>query len=298
LSRTLLGGIADLARKKRLVIVAEDALHRVPFAALVHPGSSVPLIETHEVVSLPSASMIEPLRRRRSTPSKTMALFADPVFSGNDPRLRRMLGPRAPVAGAEELPLHFARLVFSRQEGSRISALGSPDEIHSRYGFEATRQAALDPSLASYRIVHFSTHGVVHPEFPEFSGIVLSLVDAKGRTQDGFVRLFEIYRRPLAADLVVVSACHSGAGPNLRGEGIVGLAHGFLWAGARRVVVSLWQVNDEASAELMVQFYRHVLEEGLAPADALRRAQGLIRKLARWSDPHYWSGFVLQGEWR
>jgi len=104
----------------------------------------------------------------------------------------------------------------------------------------------------------------------------------------------------LDADMVVLSACETALGREIRGEGLVGLARGFMYAGAERVVASLWQVQDRATAELMERFYRGLLQEGRRPADALRRAQleMISESGGRYSFPYYWAGFVLQGEWR
>ncbi|MEO6725408.1 MAG: CHAT domain-containing protein, partial [Blastocatellia bacterium] len=164
--------------------------------------------------------------------------------------------------------------------------------------FEASRATATSVELGQYRIVHFATHGLLNSEHPELSGLVLSLVDAAGKPQDGFLRLHEIYNLKLNADLVVLSACQTGLGKQVKGEGLVGLTRGFMYAGAPRVVASLWQVNDLATAELMKHFYRALLKEGQRPAAALRAAQLELRKEKRWAAPYFWAAFVLQGEWR
>jgi CHAT domain-containing protein len=130
------------------------------------------------------------------------------------------------------------------------------------------------------------------------SGVVLSLVDEDGRAQDGFLRLHDIYNMKLGADLVVLSACKTGLGKDIKGEGLVGLTRGFLYAGAPRVVASLWKVDDRATAELMKLFYQRMLRDGLRPAAALRSAQIDMQKHPRWAAPYYWAGFTLQGEWK
>lgn len=127
---------------------------------------------------------------------------------------------------------------------------------------------------------------------------MLSLVDEQGRERDGFVRLGDLYGLDLAADLVVLSACRSALGEEIHGEGLVGLTRGFMAAGATRVVASLWDVADEATAELMSRFYRGLLRDGLSPAAALRRAQLELARERRWDSPAFWAGFVLQGDWR
>jgi CHAT domain-containing protein len=146
--------------------------------------------------------------------------------------------------------------------------------------------------------VHVATHGLLNSQHPELSGIVLSLVDEQGHPQDGFLRLHEIYNLKLGADLVVLSACRTALGKEIKGEGLVGLTRGFMYAGVPRVLASLWDVRDEATAELMKRFYHSMLKDGLRPAAALRAAQVALWREKRWESPYYWAGFVLQGEWR
>ncbi len=154
----------------------------------------------------------------------------------------------------------------------------------------------MSTDLSQYRIVHLATHGLLNSEHPELSGVVLSLVDERGRSQDGFLRLHEIDNLKLSAELVVLSACQTALGKEVKGEGLVGLTQGFMYAGAARVVASLWSVDDRATAELMKRFYQEMLGNGLTPAAALRAAQVTMLREKGWSDPFFWGGFVLQGE--
>jgi CHAT domain-containing protein len=156
----------------------------------------------------------------------------------------------------------------------------------------------MSPELAGYRIVHFATHGVFDNENPGLSGVALSMFDAGGRPQDGFLRLHDIYGLRLPVDLVVLSACDTALGKPLRGEGLVGVVRGFMHAGAARVVASLWKVDDDATGELMGRFYGEMLQNGRAPAAALRQAQIAMWQQDTWRAPYYWAAFVLQGEWR
>jgi CHAT domain-containing protein len=133
---------------------------------------------------------------------------------------------------------------------------------------------------------------------PQLSGIVLSLVDESGRRQDGYLRLHEIFNLDLPAELVVLSACQTGLGKELKGEGLIGLTRGFMYAGSPRVIASLWKVDDAATVDLMATFYRGMLKEGLAPAAALRRAQIEMLAQKQRQSPYYWAAFVLQGEWK
>jgi CHAT domain-containing protein len=124
------------------------------------------------------------------------------------------------------------------------------------------------------------------------------MMNEQGEPQDGFLRFYDIYNLKLNADLVVLSACQTALGKEVQGEGLIGLTRGFMYAGAPRVVASLWRVDDRATAELMKRFYQGMLKEGLRPAAALRAAQVSMLKEKGWSAPNYWAAFTLQGEWR
>ena len=307
LSEILLAPVARDVAGKRLLIVADGALQYVPFAALPvpgQPGAPVPMVVEHEIVSLPSASVLAILRREaadRTALSRSVAVFADPVFEADDPRERAVLrasgGPRptdAP-AGAPPAP---PRLPSTREEAAAIVEAAPPGTSLTRMGFDASRDAARDPELGRYRIVHFATHGVVDNENPGQSGIYLSLYGRDGRPQAGLLSLQDVYTLRLPVELVVLSACSTALGKPVRGEGLVGTVRGFMYAGARRVVASLWKVEDDATRELMHEFYVGMLRDNLPPAAALRQAQLAMRQHDRWKEPFHWAAFVLQGEWR
>jgi CHAT domain-containing protein len=304
ISRMLLGPVADRLTARRLVIVGEGPLETLPFAALPHPQTGLPLGATHEIVYVPSASTLTWVRRRaaaRTPADRLLAVLADPVFDAGDPRLQSPRAQKRPARGVQTAAqrLGVGRLPHSRREGEEILALAPPGSALRAFDFAASRTLAASPELARYRMLHFATHGVLDLGNPELSGIVLSLVDERGRPQDGLLRLRDLNNLHLAADLVVLSACRTGLGKDIEGEGVIGLARGFLKAGALRVVVSLWQVDDEATAELMKLFYRGMLGlERLAPAAALRKAQLALAQQPRWRSPYYWAGFVLHGDWR
>jgi CHAT domain-containing protein len=190
------------------------------------------------------------------------------------------------------------RLLFSRDEAEAILAVTQQPSVLKALDFQANRSLVMSDELGQYRFVHFSTHGLLDSLHPELSGLVLSLVDKAGEAQEGFLRLHEIYNLRLGAELVVLSACQTGLGEEVRGEGLIGLTRGFMYAGAKRVVASLWQVDDAATAELMKRFYRGMMQEKLPPAAALRAAQIEMLKKKHWQSPYYWGAFVLQGEWR
>jgi len=163
--------------------------------------------------------------------------------------------------------------------------------------FKASRGTIGETDFTRYRVVHFATHGFVDYEHPELSGLVFSMVDEKGTPQDGFLRMHDIYNLKLPVDLVVLSACNTGLGREVKGEGLIGLTRGFMYAGARGVVASLWKVDDDATAELMKHFYAGMFQKGLSPAAALREAQLALRSQKRWESPYYWAAFVIQGEY-
>ncbi len=310
-SRQLLGSAAQQLTRKRLVIVADGALQYIPFAALPHPNSNEPLRSNHEIVALPSISSLSQLRRDlqgRAPAPKTIAVIADPVFETKDKRFKThssrlttsVTDPLATVTrSANDTGLSsFVRLPFSRREADHIAALVPTAQRTRLLDFEASRATLAQTDLSQYRILHFATHSLINQKHPELSGIVLSLYDRDRRAQDGFLRSHEIYNLKLNADLVVLSACQTALGKEVRGEGLMGLSRGFLYAGAPRLVVSLWKVNDQATAELMQRFYRVMLRDNLRPAAALRAAQSSMAQEPRWAAPYYWAGFVLQGEWR
>ena len=340
LSRMVLDPIAGEIGNKRLLIVADGALHYIPFTALPEPvaahsasSSRPPLMVNHEVILLPSASVLAVLRKqqeRKAASTAEVAVLADPVFDKTDSRVleARQQSPHsgapaktavAPIESAKSMydlatpPLtrslvdvglgrgaayHLPRLRYTRREAEAIYAEVPPGSAMKALDFDANRATATSPELSRYRIVHFATHGLLNSEHPELSGLVLSLVDRDGRPQDGFLGLQDIYNLNLPADLVVLSACETGLGKEISGEGLVGLTRGFMYAGASRVVASLWKVSDAATARLMAEFYRSMERDHLAPAAALRQAQISMWKQKRWNDPYYWAAFQIQGEWK
>jgi CHAT domain-containing protein len=186
----------------------------------------------------------------------------------------------------------------TRQEAAAILAVAPAAESIEALDFKASRETATPADLSQYRIVHFATHGLHNNERPELSGIVLSLYDELGQPKNGFLRLHDIYNLNLSADLVVLSACNTAPGKDIKGEGIVGLTHGFMYAGAARVIATLWKVDDRATAELMTRFYQKLLKEGQRPAAALRAAQVEMWIHRRWRAPYHWAAFTRQGEWK
>ena len=257
------------------------------------------------------------LAGRRLAP-KMLAVIADPVFDrkdvrfntgateGSDKELAQAVGfdnqrtvehlaeKSDDKAGTILGRLVIPRLPFTRQEATQLLALTPKTSSFQAMDFQANRETVLKGDLAQYRYVHFATHGLLDSERPGLSSLVLSMVDAQGKPQDGFLRANDIYNLKLPAELVVLSACQTGLGKEIKGEGLVGLTRGFMYAGAARVVVSLWSVNDKATAELMTRFYEKMLTSGARPAAALRAAQVEMWSQKQWQSPYYWAAFTLQ----
>jgi CHAT domain-containing protein/tetratricopeptide (TPR) repeat protein len=317
LSRVVLGPVAGQLSARRLLVVADGALQYIPFQALTSPlvpgqtGEAPPLMLTHEIINQPSASSLAILRGavgQREPARKSVAIFADPVFEKDDPRVLQTGGTeelteRLPAAeltrAVRDMDIggNVPRLLASQEEAEAIAASVPGGDAFKATGFEASRSTVMSANLGQYRIVHFATHGLLDNRHPELSGVVLSLFDEQGAPQDGFLQLHDIYNLKLPVDVVVLSACNTGLGKDVRGEGLIGLTRGFMYAGAASVVASLWQVNDEATAELMGHFYKAMLTDKLAPSAALREAQIAMWKQRRWRSPYFWAAFTLQGEY-
>jgi CHAT domain-containing protein/Tfp pilus assembly protein PilF len=328
LSRMVLGPVAAQLGNKRLMIVADGALHFVPFSALTvgSRGAARPLIADHEIVNLPSASTLAVIRTEvagRQTAPRSLVALADPVFMKNDERARKggdtsgdrprrvtkapegegtkdrqLVKAAAEDTGVASDGLYIPRLPGTRQEAERIVAMIPAADRRLALDFAASRDTAMSAELGQYRYVHFSTHGFLNSVHPELSGVVFSLVNERGEEQEGFLRAHELFNLKLPAEVVVLSACQTGMGKNIKGEGLVSLTRGFMYAGAPRVVVSLWGVSDVGTTDLMVQFYQRMLKDGMRPAAALRAAQLSLMNDKRWTSPYFWAPFTLQGEWR
>jgi CHAT domain-containing protein/tetratricopeptide (TPR) repeat protein len=330
LSQMLLGPVAAQLGRKRLLVVPDGALEYLPFAALTVPGQIVtahpqgarrprpsaapfvPLMVEHEVTSIPSASTLAVLRQEldgRAPAEKVVAVFADPVFDKADERIAgesRSRGARRQHVTASDMQdatqssdggPALLRLPYTRQEAEAILALAPPASRKAALGFEANRAAAMSDDLSKYRIIHFATHSFLDSMHPQLSGIALSMLDRQGKPQEGYLRAHEVFNLRLGAELVVLSGCRTGLGKEVKGEGLYGMTRGFMYAGSKRVLVSLWDVQDLATARLMSDFYRGLLgPKRPHAAAALRAAQIATWRDARWQAPYYWAGFVLQGE--
>lgn len=294
----LLPASLDLEPARRLLILPTEILHYLPFEAL--PGSSgSPRGEAHllgdrfEIFYAPSASVFVSLGQRPSPAlgePRLLAIYADPDFSSSpDPfRIGSSLGP-----GALRQPP--ARLPFTHTEAAAIRALVPPDQRWVRLGPAASKANLLRDPIDRFRILHFATHAVVDEDFPELSHLLLAADPEAAGSADQALHLHEISALRLRAELVVLSGCQTAVGQVVRGDGLVSLARGFFAAGAPRVVVSLWEVDDEATATLMACFYEGLLVRGESPAEALAVAKRRLRSDERWEAPYFWAAFVLQG---
>jgi CHAT domain-containing protein/Tfp pilus assembly protein PilF len=318
LSRALLKPAAPWLGKKRLLISAPDVLQGVPFGALPDPAAleaseepetwPKPLLFEHEVVKIPSASVLAALQGRqasRTPPREMLAILADPVFGPPDRRLADISMPAS--ANRTEVGLasffdRFRRLTHTGKEAEAILAVTGSRHVLAAFGFAANRELVLRGRLRDYRNLHFATHGWLQANDADLTALVLSQVDSLGRPRDGFLRASDIADLDLPADLVVLSACETGLGEKILGEGLVGLPQAFMAAGATRVLVSLWPVEDLASSDLMGLFYHGYLARGRSPAAALREAQKAMwqgaKQGSRRGAPFYWGAFELQGDWR
>ncbi|MEM6797243.1 MAG: CHAT domain-containing protein, partial [Acidobacteriota bacterium] len=279
-------------KKKRWLVVAASSLARIPAALLkVEPKNgrdAFSILEKFEVVSLPSASALAAIR---AAPEQTLSdgvyIFADPVFEANDPRNQSSSSIRPANYSLQRLPL-------SRDEASEIQDI-APYNVTLRMGHDASKQEFEKPEVRSARYLHFATHGIVSEGPIPRASLVLSLFDESGQSRDGQVHADELYDRRLGADLVVLSACRSARGRELKGEGLIGLTTGFMHAGVPRVIASQWAVQDGITRNLMVSFYDRVWRQGVRPAQALREAQ--LELMDDGLPPYYWGSFVFQGEW-
>ena len=320
LAGMILRPVASQLNAPRVIVVADGALNYIPFQLLPNPAANnEPLVSKYEVINAPSASILGQLRQEnqhRRPHTKALAAFGDPVFASNYAQYKASASSELAAStrsnenepwqrawrdvelNADSLdPAVLQPLNYTKYELNNLSAIAGSGAYVAR-GFAASREGLGSLDLSKYAILHFATHGVLHPNKPEYSGFFLSTVDTEGHRQNGFINMQDVYRLNAPVDLVVLSACRTGLGKEVRGEGLIGLTRGFMFAGASSVVSSLWKVDDEATSELMKHFYENMLKKGMRPAEALRAAQNTLRQDPNWQSPHFWAGFTLQGEFR
>ncbi len=310
---------ALVASSRTLIIVPDGALDYLPFETLVkgyrpsRSGEDIPayLAEKVAIVYGPSASAlvtIQDMNHAAEAPPRMLLAFGDPALpSASRPAPADTASPGSgpgsrPGEGsvAEEYAergFSLARLPHTRDEVLAISRLFPASQRHVYLGDEAREETLKLEKLSDFRYIHFASHGFLDEKRPDRSGILFSRTP--GSSESGVLRVDEIMRLKANADLVTLSACSTGLGKLVNGEGILGLTRAFFYSGARNVVVSLWNVNDSATATLMASFYRN-LNRGLSKAEALRQAKlGLMRSPnLSWHHPYFWAAFVIEGEGR
>ncbi|HEY6245254.1 MAG TPA: CHAT domain-containing tetratricopeptide repeat protein [Pyrinomonadaceae bacterium] len=289
----------SLGGSRKLIIAPDGALAYLPFETLSSSNRRQLLLERFQITYVPSASALATLSartREKTVTRKGLIAFGDPLYNtdinspktGGDPT--QGVDPHHQERGFE-----FTQLPYTRYEVESISKLFPNDQSKVYLGVNANEEAVKTANLDQYRYLHFATHALVDDRVPGRSGIVLSLTN-NGK-EDGILQVGEIMRLRLNAEQVTLSACSTALGRFFEGEGIVGLTRGFLYAGADSVVVSLWNVSDTATAELMRAFYTN-LNRGLPRGEALRQAKlKMVRaRNLEWTHPYFWAPFVLVGK--
>ena len=309
LSNELFGQIAEKIANKRLIIVPDGKLALLPISALPFPDSDESFAVRNEIVYQPSASFLNilpKLQNPKHQPNKDLLVFADPVFNDSDSRLTGKAAKDSffsSILNLRDFRLtdangNIPRLFATQKEADSIAEAVGKSNTEIVSGFAANREKALSDDVSDYRILHFATHGLIDLERPEISSIVLSQFDETGQKREGFLRLQDIYALDLSSDLVVLSACQSGVGKEVKGEGMMSLNNAFLQAGAKSVLSSAWKVDDDATAEFMKRFYTNLINEKLTPAESLRRTQIEMARETQFKSPFYWAAFTVQGEYR
>ncbi len=282
---------------KRIVFVPDDILTLLPFETLVSDVGTIRwLVQDYPVSYVPSLSSLRELNRRRSAsrvrPHKDLLAFGDPFYGVNEED-RRNASQDMFQNFYSNSSINFFRLKYSGLEIKRIAAAFKPSRTDAFLRQAATEDRLKAEPLTDYRIIHFATHGLIDDKKPARSSIILALDQDPG--EDGFLQMREIFNLRMNADLVTLSACQTGLGQFIRGEGIEGLSRAFFYAGASSVVMSLWAVNDEATYQLMERFYRHLVDSE-TPVNALRRAKLEMIGSGVLSHPYYWAGFIVNGK--
>jgi CHAT domain-containing protein/Tfp pilus assembly protein PilF len=301
---------AFLNGKKNLIIVPDGQLATIPFESFVidkdQSSNPIYLLEKYRIKYIQSASVLATLRKHYHRKGKTQNFigFGDPVYDyENFKKCLPEQGSPGQGKGDEIKEIHrgkydregrvLNRLQGSGQEVEAIAGLFKKQNqkcvVHLRE--QATEENAKSLDLKEFDYIHFSCHGVLGDGF---QSLVLSQIPKA--KEDGYLTLNEIMNCDYNAKLVVLSACKTGSGKVERGEGVIGLTRAVMYAGTPAVVASLWNVKDIATKELMVKFYKNMLEKGMKKEEALRQAKLEMIKEGTYASPYYWSAFVMYGE--
>jgi CHAT domain-containing protein len=282
--RNLLGSLLDHVTAKRLLVIADGPLYAVPFAAL-QPAASSPgvLVERFVISYAPSLALAMHAPSAAGTATR-VAVISDPVYAQDDSRLRLALADDASAYRSGEQPRdRLTRLQYSGLEGRTVARAFAGRDTVEISGFDATPERVLALRSQPLSVLHFATHARIRRDSPEQSALYLSEYSASGRSiAESRLTADEISRTGLRADLVVLSACATGDGGAVRGEGVLGLTYAFLANGSRSVVASLWPIQDASTARFMKEFYDAYRKTGRA-ADALRTAQLHERGGVAWT---------------
>lgn len=326
LYRTLLAPVENLLKiKSKIIVAADGAISYLPFEVLLRNDKTAGLdklpylVRDFEISYTPSASVLASLKNTGTAtpkPAKSFLAFAAPDYElRNTAPLPAAANTRSGLIG-ERGALKLTNLKNAKTEADRIAALFPAGQAAVYTGAAATEEKAKSNELLSqYRYLHFAVHGLIDERQPQFSSLVLALPKAAGqavtenasftvspanqpaKVEDGLLQTPEIFELRLRADLVTLSACETGLGQELRGEGLVGLTRAFFYAGTPSILVSLWKVDDASTAELMTEFYAQLRKPGdRSKSAALQAAQLKLIAGNRYAHPYYWAPFILQGK--
>jgi CHAT domain-containing protein len=318
----VIGSLAEKLTAPTIGVVADECLEYIPWSALPKPGTKAPLIAAHEVVQLPSASalvLLQQVSANRPAPTKALAVLADPVYDRADSRAGKAKGtpPAQPAASGQFRSVSFYRAVQTLREVGlsgpqlavpRLQTAKNEAKVilniapeGSRIGWsdlQASRDTLLGADLSSFRVLHFATQGMVSTEQPTTSGVVLSMVNPAGQSQNGFVLGPDFFNLKLNADLVVFGNMRANMSAQPQSGGVFGLHRALAYAGAPRLMVGMWPVGERVATTFWTAFYRNLLVEKQRPAAALRAAQLQVMKEKKWASPYYWAAFGMYGDFR
>ncbi len=289
LRAALLPGTLRSALASRVFVLPDGSIGALPWALLVRDVAAA-VTDIGTLRSLTSVRTPRPVFGSTSA-SPRIALIGDPVFGANDPRLGARV-MRADLPAMTALP----RLRGSAAELDAIAALDSTAIVLRASGFSATRSTVLNQRSDTVDVLHLATHATLDADVPALAALVLSRFDARGHYLPGELRPRDILRMVQPPPLVVLSACDTATDPSKNAPGLMNLSRAFLGAGSHSVVASLWPVSDVGAVAFMTEFYRGLLRERLRPAAALASAQATLAGSPRFSEPFFWSGFVLISE--
>lgn len=286
-------------QKKKIIISPDGALSDIPFECLVTGRvsnvidfSQLNYLSRHyDFQYIPSTSVLEALRlnenRENETVRKSLIAFAAPM--GNGGLTRQGVSDST----FQQWSASLSDLPYSKVEAEQIARLFPQKEVTLMVGTDASETAVKSLNLSQYRMIHFASHGLIDEQKPQFSALLL--YPGTGKLEDGFLTMREVFDLKLNADLVVLSACKTGLGRQIRGEGIDSLSRAFFTAGASNVIMSFWNVFDLSTAQFMTDFYGAMLKNGSDKAAALRQARLKMIDGKQFNHPYYWAPFILMG---